>query len=143
MEKINYSRRNFLLKSIVGVSLIPTISYADSYISVDTIISKLAAVGIPGLVILAVGATSTLVGGAAIIMALSTLGGPFGIMGGIAAVALLAVTIDALSEYSFEYIGKKVVEQLKEEGKSDYEIRNEIDGYPISDDLKLKIKSIL
>lgn len=143
MKNINHSRRNFLLTPIVGAVLVSTHSRADSFISVDTVVSKLAAVGVPGLVILAIGATSTLVGGASIIMALSTMGGPFGIMGGVAAVALLALAVDALSEYGFEYIGKKVVERLKEEGKSDWEIRNEVNSYPISDDLKSKILSIL
>ena len=143
MEKIDHTRRNLLLMPIAGAILAPTLSHADSYISIDTIVSKLVAIGVPGLVILAIGATSTLYGGAAIIMGLSTIGGPFGVMGGLAAVALLALAIDALSEYSFEYIGKKVVEGLKEEGKSDWEIRNEINSYPISDDLKNKILSIL
>ena len=143
MKNLNHSRRKFLLAPIMGAILVSTRSRADSFISVDTIISKLVAIGAPGLVILAIASTSTLVGGAALIMTLSTLGGPFGIMGGVAAVALFALAVDALSEYSFEYVGKKVVEGLREDGKSDWEIRNQINGYPISDDLKNKILSIL
>ncbi len=64
----------------------------------DMIVQKLVALGIPGLVVLAVAATSGLAGGAAILVALSTMGGPLGLWGGIAAVALLALVIDAVAQ---------------------------------------------
>ena len=117
--------------------------YANPYFSVDTIVSKLIAIGIPGLIILAIAATTGLAGGAATIMALSTLGGPFGIMGGVAAVALLALVVNALAGETFEYIGKRVVQGLKEKGHTNEGILKTIEGYPISDDLKAKIRSLI
>lgn len=117
--------------------------YAKSFVSVDTVVSKLVAIGIPGLVILGIAATTGLAGGAATIMALSTLGGPFGIMGGVAAVALLALVVNALAGETFEYIGIKVVQGLKKNGRTNEEITRTIDDYPISDDLKTKIKSLI
>lgn len=144
--KNNIQRRKFLKTlAITGTLAIcaPQSLHANSIISVDSVISKLVAVGIPGLIILSIAATSGLVGGAATIMALSTLGGPFGMMGGIVAVALLAVVIDALAGASFEYIGKKVVEGLIDEGHSEEEIRETVENYPISRGLKLKILELL
>ncbi|MER0214662.1 MAG: hypothetical protein DU481_00390 [Nitrosomonas sp.] len=123
--------------------MVPKNARAESFVSVDTVVSKLVAIGIPGLIILAIAATSGLAGGAATIMALSTLGGPLGILGGVAAVAILALAVDALAGETFEYIGKKVVEGLKEKGHSNDEILKEIESYPISDNLKNKIKKIL
>lgn len=97
MEKVLKKRK--LLQAIAvavsGVILPSKYVYANSYLSVDTVESKLIAIGIPGLIILAIAATTGLAGGAATIMALSTLGGPFGIMGGVAAVALLALVVNA------------------------------------------------
>ncbi len=132
-----------MVAGVMGYPLLSKNVYADSFVSVDTVVSKLVAIGIPGLIILAIAATSSLAGGAATIMALSTLGGPFGIMGGIAAVALLALVVNALAGETFEYIGKKVVQGLKEKGYTNKEIIKEIEGYPISDDLKAKIKSLI
>jgi hypothetical protein len=144
--KKNIDRRKFLRVMVAGAMGSPLLSknvYADSFVSVDTVVSKLVAIGIPGLIILAIAATSGLAGGAATIMALSTLGGPFGIMGGVAAVALLALVVNALAGESFEYIGKKVVQGLKKKGHTNEEIIKAIEGYPISDDLKAKIKSLI
>lgn len=110
----------------------------------DKIVQKLAALGIPGLIVLAVAATTELVGGAAILVALSTMGGPLGIMGGIAVVALLALTIDAVSEWGFEAIALAVVKKLVENGTSREEIRRTVkDYFFLSKSLKRKIISVL
>lgn len=144
--KQKFNKRVFLRVLTAGTigSVLPSgYVHADSFVSVDTIISKLIAVGIPGLVILGIAGTTGLAGGAATIMALSTLGGPFGIMGGVAAVALLALVVNALAGETFEYIGKKVVQGLKEKGHTNESIVKTIEGYPISDSLKNKIKSLI
>ncbi len=110
----------------------------------EKIVQKLVAMGIPGLVLLAVAATTGLAGGAAIITALSVMGGPFGIMGGIAAIGLLALAVDAVSEYGFEAIGKQVVEGLKEDGLSRSEIIAKVNGYSLlSKSLKKKILEVV
>jgi len=110
----------------------------------DKIVQKLVAMGIPGLILLGVAATTGLVGGAAIITALSVLGGPFGLMGGIAAIAVLALAVDAVSEYGFEKIGEQVVKGLVDDGLTKSEIRKKIDGYSMmSKSLKNKLKGLL
>lgn len=110
----------------------------------DKIVQKLAALGIPGLVVLGIAATTGLAGGAAILVALSTMGGPFGLLGGIAAVALLALTIDAVASYGFETIAVALVNQLVANGTSRDEIRRSVRGYwMLSDSLKKKILSVL
>jgi hypothetical protein len=68
----------------------------------DKIVQKLVAMGIPGLILLGIAATTGLAGGAAIITALSVMGGSFGLMGGIAAIGVLALVVDAVSEYGFD-----------------------------------------
>lgn len=110
----------------------------------DKIVQKLAALGIPGLVVLAVAGTTGLAGGAAILVALATMGGPFGLLGGIAAVALLALTIDAVASYGFEAIAVAVVNALVQNGTSRDEIRRTVRSYwMLSDSLKNKILSVL
>ena len=106
----------------------------------DKVVQKLVAMGIPGLVLLGIAATTGLAGGAALISALSIMGGPFGLLGGAVALATLALTVDAVSEYGFEKIGRAVVQGLKEDGYSTKEIRNKVNAYKIlSSSLKEKI----
>src|SRR5690242_20926998 len=52
-------------------------------------VSNLVGLGIPGLILLAVIATTGYAGAAAITTALATLGGPFGMLGGIAALVAM------------------------------------------------------
>ncbi len=108
------------------------------------IVRKLAALGVPGLVVLAVAATTELAGGAAILVALSTMGGPFGVLGGIAAVALLALSVDAIAKWGFDKVAVAVVHRLVEGGTSRDEIRRRVAGYwMLSDSLKKKILGVL
>ncbi len=110
----------------------------------DKVVQKLTAMGVPGLIILAIAATTGLTGGAAIVTALAVAGGPFGIMGGIAAMAALALAVDAIAEYGFEKIGQEVVKNLQKDGMSKKDIRNKIDSYTlVSDSLKNKLYAIL
>ena len=52
-------------------------------IPIDKVAEKIAALGIPGLVLLVAMAGSGFSGRAAIVVALATLGGPLGMLGGI------------------------------------------------------------
>jgi hypothetical protein len=105
----------------------------------DKVVQKLVALGIPGLVLLVVVATSGLVGGAALVAALAALGGPFGMLGGIAVLGILALVSDAVAEYGMPKIFMAVVKGLLEKGYTKEEIREKISGYPITDALKRKI----
>ena len=105
----------------------------------DKVVQKLVALGVPGLVLLVVISTSGLAGGAVIVAALAALGGPLGMLGGIAALGVLALVADAVAEYGMEAIFARVVDGLKAEGKSKSSIKKEVESYPITASLKQKI----
>lgn len=105
----------------------------------DKIIDKIAALGVPGLVLLVAMAASGWAGGAAIVTALATLGGPLGMLGGIGALIVLALISKGLTSYGFEAMFKATVNKLVAQGTSKDEIRKKVSKYPISKDLKRKI----
>ncbi len=105
----------------------------------DKVVEKLVALGVPGLVLLVVIATSGLAGGAAIVAALAALGGPFGILGGLAVLGILGLVSDAVTSYGLEAIFKEVVAGLRRKGMSRDQIRRELDGYPLTSDLKRRV----
>ncbi|MGJ3248449.1 MAG: hypothetical protein ACFE0I_20500 [Elainellaceae cyanobacterium] len=109
----------------------------------DQIADKLAALGVPGLVLLVAMAVTGWAGAAAITTALAILGGPFGMLGGIAVLGILGLISKGLADYGFEAIFKATVEELRKKGKSKADIEQEINSYPISRDLKLKIQDYL
>lgn len=109
----------------------------------DKVVQKLVALGVPGLVLLVVIATSGLAGGAAIVAALAALGGPFGMLGGLGVLGILALVSDAVAEYGLEHVAALVIEGLREQGTSRAEIRRTVASYPISQGLKDKILSQL
>lgn len=108
----------------------------------DKIVSKIVALGVPGLVLLlAIGATGY-VGAAAITAALCAIG-PFGMIGGIATLGLIGLISQAISEYGFEKIFVQVVKELVKKGETKESILLKINSYKISKSLKLKLKEIL
>ncbi len=109
----------------------------------DQLVNILASLGVPGLVLLAAMFFTGWVGSAALTTALAALGGPFGMLGGIAALGILGLIAKGLSDYGFEAVFKAVVDELRRKGKSKDDIEKEVDSYPISRDLKLKIKEHL
>lgn len=68
----------------------------------DEIVKKVAALGLPGVVLVIVMATTGLTGAAAITTALAILGGPAGMLGGIAVLGLTALITDALTKLGLE-----------------------------------------
>lgn len=109
----------------------------------DKIVTKLVALGVPGLVLLFVIGTTGLAGGAAIVTALALLGGPFGMMGGIAMMGVMTLVSAAVAEYGLKAIFKRVVSGLVEKGTPKSEIRRTIQGYPITSGLKKTIQEHL
>ena len=108
----------------------------------DKIVSKIVALGVPGLVLLlAIGVTGY-VGAAAITAALCAIG-PFGMIGGIATLGLIGLISQAISEYGFEKIFVQVVKELVKKGETKESILLKINSYKISKSLKLKLKEIL
>lgn len=109
----------------------------------DKIVNQIVALGVPGLVLLVAMAITGWAGAAAITAGLAMLGGPFGMLGGIAVLGILGTISRGLADYGFEAIFTATVEELKKKGKTKYQIENEINSYPISRELKLKIKDYL
>jgi uncharacterized membrane protein len=109
----------------------------------DKVIDKIVALGIPGLVLLIAVSTSGLAGGAAIVAALATLGGPLGMVGGIFLLGLLVLISNGLARYGFEKIFVGVINGLKKKGISKKEIKEKVEKYPISKELKQKLINLL
>lgn len=107
----------------------------------DEIAKKLAGLGLPGI-ILVVLATSAAGSNAAIVAALTAVGGPFGILGGIGLLGLVTVIGDTVAGYGIEALLKAI---YKERSKTDSVrmLLKEIKDLPISDELKLKLTNHL
>ena len=112
-------------------------------IPIDEVVERIAGLGVPGLVLLVAMAGSPWYGGAAIVSGLATLGGPFGMIGGIGTIVLSGFIAAVISKFGFERIFKRVLKKLKEQGKTKEEILREIDRYPIADGLKLKLRDYM
>ncbi|UKO96134.1 hypothetical protein [Nostoc sp. UHCC 0870] len=107
----------------------------------DEIAKKLAGLGVPGIILVILTVSS---GGsnAAIVAALTAVGGPLGIVGGIGLLGLTTVLGDTVASYGIEAILKAV---YTERGKTESVrfLLKEINDLPISDELKLKLKNHL
>ena len=112
-------------------------------ISIDEVVEKIAGLGVPGLVLLVAISGSGLFGGAAIVTGLATLGGPFGMIGGIGTVVLSGFIAAAISKYGFENIFRRVIKKLREQGATEEEILQKINRYPIAKELKLKLRDYI
>jgi hypothetical protein len=86
----------------------------------DQLVDKIAALGVPGLVLVVTMAVTGWAGAAALTTALALLGGPFGMLGGIALLGILGLISKGLSDYGFEAIFKAIVDELMRKGKSKY-----------------------
>ncbi|MEA5549977.1 hypothetical protein VB713_03100 [Anabaena cylindrica UHCC 0172] len=108
----------------------------------DEVVRKVAALGLPGVLLVVTMATTGLVGAAAITTALATLGGPFGMLGGIGLLGIAALVSDALGKYGIEAILIAVYNERRKQ-ESIEKLCREIDGLAISSDLKRKLKEIV
>ena len=105
----------------------------------DKVIGKVAALGVPGLVLLtAIGATG-LTGGAALTAALAALG-PGGMIGGIATLGVIGLASEGIAEFGFDSIFNAVVKELYKRGETKESILNKIEKYPVSKGLKRKLR---
>ncbi len=108
----------------------------------DKIVSKIASLGIPGLILLIAIDATGYAGAAAMTAALASIG-PGGMLGGIITLGIGVLIVDAISKYGFEAIYRGVIRELYKRGETKESILNNIDKYPISGDLKRKLKEIL
>ena len=86
----------------------------------------------------AIGATG-LAGGAAITTALAALG-PGGILGGIATLVIIGLISEGIAQYGVDAIFSAVIKELYRKGETKEEILRKIKKYPISKELKRKLK---
>ena len=112
-------------------------------IPIDEVVERIAGLGVPGLVLLVAMSSSGLFGGAAIVKGLATLGGPFGMIGGIGTVVLSGFIAAVISKYGFENIFRRVIQKLREQGVTEEEILRKINRYPIAKELKLKLREYI
>lgn len=108
----------------------------------DKIVSKVAALGVPGLVLVIAISATGLAGGAAITTALAALG-PGGMIGGIATLGVIGLISEGIAKYSVDAIVSAVVKELYKRGETKESIKEKINKYPISKDLKRKLNEIL
>jgi hypothetical protein len=105
----------------------------------DKVVDKIAALGVPGLVLLVAMQATGWAGGAAIVTALAALGGPLGMLGGIAVLLVLSLTSKGLTVYGLEKLFTAAVAKLKTQGLSTDDIRTRVQSYRVSKSLKLKL----
>ena len=107
----------------------------------DKAVSSIAAVEIPGLVLIIAVSASGYVGAAALTTALAALGGPFGMLGGVGMLLIVSVVVKAISEFGVDSVFQAVVGQLLKQGETQESILEKIEHYPISKSLKNDLES--
>lgn len=102
----------------------------------DELIGKISQLGIPALVLIVAIEITGLVGAAAITAGLASLGGPFGMLGGIAALGLLVVISKGVGKFGFKAVFEGVLLNLYKKRHSKEEIISKINKYKISTKMK-------
>ncbi|MEH2268238.1 MAG: hypothetical protein V7K68_07370 [Nostoc sp.] len=107
----------------------------------DEIVKKLAGLGLPGIILVILTVTS---GGSSVAVAatLTALGGPFGIVGGIALLGVITAVGDAVAGYGLEGIVKAIYKERSKTESVPFLLK-EIKDLPITEELKLKLKNEL
>ena len=108
----------------------------------DKVISKIAGLGVAGLVLLVAVGLTGLSGAAALTAALAALG-PGGIVGGVVLLVAIGIVVNAVADYGFDAIFTVVVRELYLKGETRESILKKLEKYPLSKSLKLKIKDEL
>lgn len=107
----------------------------------DEFVQQLAGLGLPGIILVILAVTSA-GKNSAIVAVLTSVGGPFGILGGIGLLGLTKVLGDLIANYGIEGILKTVYsERIKTESLR-YLIY-EIQDLPICQELKIKLQNHL
>ena len=106
----------------------------------DKLIARIAALGVPGLVLLIAMSATGLAGGAAITSALAAIGFGAGMLPGLVVLGLAGLIAHGIAEYGFDAVYAGVVKELGKQGITKAEILQKIDGYPISKNLKRTLR---
>lgn len=108
----------------------------------DEAVKKIAALGLPGVILLVAMATTGLTGAAAITAALAMLG-PGGMIGGIMFLGVIGIAGEWLSKVGLEAFLKAVYQERWSNGQSIEKLCKEISNLPISKELKSNLKEFL
>jgi small GTP-binding protein len=109
----------------------------------DELIRKVAALGLPAVILAVVMASTGLAGAAAITSALAILGGPAGMVGGIFALGTVGILTDLLAKFGIELVLMRIYE-IRSEKENVEKLCQEIDNLPfISNELKQKVKTLI
>ena len=108
----------------------------------EKVVSKIAALGVPGLILIIAMSATGLSGGAALTTALAAIG-HFGMLGGIATLGVVVLLSQGLTEFGFNAIFTAVVKELYKKGKDKNAILRKIEKYPVSKSLKRKLREQL
>jgi hypothetical protein len=109
----------------------------------DEFVRKAAAMGLPAVMLLVVMGTTGLFGAAAITTALAALGGPAGMLGGIALLGIVGIAADMLAKHGLEALLIAIYRQRFINGEPRKNLCNEIWGLPISSDLRRSVKEAI
>jgi len=102
---------------------------------------KIAALGLPGVILVITMATTGFTGAAAITAALAFLGGPTGILGGIAVLGVTGLITDALAEVGLEDLLTAIYCQRRQEEQQG-KLLSEIDSLSLFDgDIRERLKA--
>jgi inactivated superfamily I helicase len=109
----------------------------------DEFVRKAAALGLPAIMLVIVMAPTGLAGAAAITTALAALGGPAGMLGGIALLGIIGLATEMLSKYGLESVLIGIYRQRLQNGESKSRLCGEMRNLPISTELKRTLKENL
>ena len=108
----------------------------------DTLISLLAGYGAVGLTIVIMTAVGGIAAGGTFMAVLATLGGPFGVIGGIIGMGAIAIIAKGIADEGLDYILIRFAQKWKAEGKTLAQIEREINELPsvlINDSRKAEV----
>ncbi len=109
----------------------------------DEVVRKVAALGLPGVIsVLLISGVSLTVGPPSVVM-LAALGGPVGFLGGGVAFGLTALITDTVARYGIEAVLVNIYRFRARRGEDTPVLIREIDGLPITKQLKATIKTQL
>ena len=108
----------------------------------DKIVPKVAALGIPGLILITAMSAAGYAGAAALTAALSALG-PGGMLGGIACLGVVGLLSEGITEFGADAIFVAVVKELYRKGETKESIQEKIKKYLVSKSLKRKLRQKL
>ncbi|MCC5615447.1 hypothetical protein LC605_10275 [Nostoc sp. CHAB 5836] len=108
----------------------------------DEVVKKIAALGLPGILLVIAISVSGVAGGYGVVAALAGLGGPFGIIGGLGVLGLTTLVGEAIAGFGIEAVLKSIYTERRKTESVRYLLK-EIKDLPITEDLKLKLKNEL